>query len=148
MTVRINGERHVDAPRERVYAALTDPKVVMATVPLVERYEVKDADHWDVVVKVPMPLAPALTLSFEVVEKRPPEHAKLRSSGGGMIGGADVVSTFDLTEQAGGTLVRFHAELTVRGALSGLERMLEPVAKRQSEKTLDAIEQHAGRSSS
>lgn len=144
MSVRINGERHIEAPREQVYAALTDPAVVMKTVPLVERYDVKDADHWDVVVKVPMPLAPTLTLSFEVVEKRPPEHAKLRSHGGGMIGGADVVSTFDLTEQAGGTLLRFHAEISFRGALSGLERMLEPVAKRQSEKTLDAIEQRAG----
>lgn len=144
MTVRINGERQVDAPPERVYAALTDPEVVMKSVPLVQRLEVKDADHWDVVVKVPMPLAPALTLSFEVVERRAPEHAKLRAGGGGMVGGADVVSTFDLTEQAGGTLVRFHVELTFRGALAGLERMLEPVARRQSEKTLDAIEEHAG----
>jgi carbon monoxide dehydrogenase subunit G len=143
VSVRINGERHIDAPRERVYAALTDPAVVMKTVPLVERYEVKDADHWDVVVKVPMPLAPALKLSFEVLERRPPEHAKLAAGGGGMVGGADVVSTFDLVEQAGGTLVRFHAEISFRGALSGLEKMLEPVAHRQTEKTLDAIEQRS-----
>lgn len=147
MTVRIQGERQVDASRERVYAALTDPAVVMKTIPLVERYDVRDADHWDVVVRLPLPLAPSLKLVFEVVEKRPPEHAKLCSGGGGMIGGADVVSTFELSEQAGGTLVRFHAEISFRGALSGLERMLEPVAKRQSEKTLDAIEQRAGGSS-
>lgn len=145
MSVRIHGERHIDAPRERVYAALTDPAVVMKTIPLVERFEAKDPDHWDVYVKVPLPLAPTLKLSFELVERRAPEHARLRASGGGgLVGGADVESTFDLTEQAGGTLVRFQAEISFRGALSGLERMLEPVAQRQSEKTLDAIEQRAG----
>jgi carbon monoxide dehydrogenase subunit G len=144
VSVRINGERQIDAPRERVFAALTDPEVVMKTVPLVERCDVKDADHWDVIVKVPMPLAPSLKLSFEVLERRPPDHAKLSAAGGaGMVGGADVVSTFDLTEQAGGTLVRFAAEITFNGALAGLDKMLEPVAKRQSEKTLDAIEQRS-----
>ena len=144
MSIRIHGERHIDAPRERVFAALTDPDVIVKSVPLVERYEAKDADHWTVVVKVPMPMVPDLKLSFEVVEKRPPEHARLRSTGGGLMGTADVDSTFDLTEQSGGTLVRFEAELTFKGAFAGLERMLEPVAQRQSQKTLDAIEQRAG----
>jgi carbon monoxide dehydrogenase subunit G len=145
VSVRIQGERVVDATREQVFATLTDPQVVMQTVPLVERFESHDADHWDVIVKLPLPMAKPLKLSFEVVEKRPPEHARLRSRGGGMVGGASVDSSFDLTEQAGGgTLVRFHAEISFTGMLSPVEKMLEPVAQRQAEKTLDAIEQRAG----
>ena len=34
------------------------------------------------------------------------------------------------------------AELQFRGALAPVERMLEPLAQRQAERTLDAIEQH------
>jgi carbon monoxide dehydrogenase subunit G len=142
VTVRIEGERLIDAPRERVFAALTDPEVVAATVPLVERYDVRDPEHWDVVVRVPLPMAPTLKLAFEVVEKRPPEHARLRSHGGGLMGGADVTSSFDLTEEGTRTRVRFHAELQFRGALGPAERLLEPVAQRQAERTLDAIERH------
>ena len=145
MTVRIEGERIVEAPRERVFAALTDPEVVMQTVPLVERLETHDADHWDVVVKVPLPLAKPLRLAFEVVEKRPPEHARLHSEGGGLMGGASVDSTFDLDERPGGTLVRFRAELSFRGALAPAEKLLEPAAQRQAERTLDAIEQRVER---
>lgn len=143
MSVRIQGERIVDAPREKVYATLVDPEVVMQTVPLVERFEAHDADHWDVVLKLPLPMAKPLKLSFEVVEKRPPEHARLRAEGGGMMGGSTVDSRFDLSEAPGGTLVRFQAELTFRGMLAPVEKMLEPVAQRQAEKTLDAIERRA-----
>ncbi len=141
MTVRIEGERVIDAPRERVFEALTDPEVVAATVPLVESWEARDADHWDMVVRVPLPLAPVLKLSFAVVERRQPEYARLKSSGGGLLGGADVESRFELTEEGSRTRVRFVAELRFRGALAPVERMLEPVAQRQAERTLDAIEQ-------
>jgi carbon monoxide dehydrogenase subunit G len=144
VSVRVEGERFIEAPRERVFAALTDPATVLGTVPLVERFDRKDEDHWDVVFKIPLPMMPSLKLSFEVLEKRPPEHAKLRAKGGSMVGGADVISSFDLKEQSGGTLVRFHAEMAFRGALAPLEKMLEPVAQRQSQRTLDAIERKAG----
>jgi carbon monoxide dehydrogenase subunit G len=130
----------IDAPREQVFAALTDPEVVAQTVPLVESFEVIDADHWTMIVRVPLPLAKPLELSFAVVEKRPPDFARLSSSGGGLMGGASVESSFELSDAPGGTLVRIHAELTFRGLLAPAERLLEPLAHRQAEKTLDAIE--------
>jgi len=140
VSVRIEGERLVDAPRERVYQALTDPNVVAATVPLVERVDVRDAEHWDLVVKVPLPVAPTLKLEFSLVEKRPPERARLHATGGGLMGGATVDSQFDLTAEGEKTRIRFVADLQFRGALAPAERLLEPVAQRQAERTLDAIE--------
>ena len=142
MSVRIEGERLIDAPREQVYAALTNPEVVAQTMPFVESWQARDADHWEMVVKVPLPVAPTLTLAFEVVERRPPEHARLVATGGGMMAGARVDSRFELAEEGAGTRVRFVADLTFRGMLAPAEKLLEPVAHRQAEKTLDAIEQH------
>jgi carbon monoxide dehydrogenase subunit G len=142
MSVRIEGDRLIDAPRERVFEALTDPAVIAETVPLVESWEARGPDSWDMIVKLPLPLAKPLKLSFEVVEKRPPEHASMRSRGGGLVGGASVESRFDLTEEGGKTRVRFVADLTFRGALAPAEKLLEPIAERQAKRTLDAIEQH------
>jgi carbon monoxide dehydrogenase subunit G len=143
MTVRIEGERHIDAPRERVFAALTDPAVVAETIPFVERWETTGADSWRLVVKPPLPLSPALPLDFRIVESRPPGHAKLRAKGGRLGSGAEVESSFELVEQeGGGTLVRFHAELAFTGMLAPAERLLEPIAERQAQKTLAAIERH------
>jgi carbon monoxide dehydrogenase subunit G len=144
MSVRIEGERLIDAPRERVYAALTDPEVVAQTMPFVESWEARDADHWEMVVKVPLPVAPTLKLAFEVVDRRPPEHARLRSTGGSMMAGAALDSRFDLAAEGAGTRVRFVAELSFRGALAPAEKLLEPVAQRQAERTLDAIERRVG----
>src|SRR5689334_15256278 len=99
MSVRIHGERLIDAPRERVYAALTDPSVVAATVPYVERFEAHGPDEWTLHVKPPLPLAPKLELRFRVVDKQPPERARLHAKGGKLGSGADVDSSFVLTEQ-------------------------------------------------
>jgi hypothetical protein len=141
MSVHIEGERVVDAPRAEVYAALTDPDVVAQTVPLVEDMRVIDADHWEMTVRVPLPMAKTMKLAFEVVERRPPDHAMLRAKGGGLMGGASVESTFDLSDAPGGTLVRFRADLSFRGALAPAEKLLQPIAQRQAARTLDAIEQ-------
>jgi carbon monoxide dehydrogenase subunit G len=140
VSVRIQGERHLDAPREEVFAALTDPAVVASTIPFVEGFARRGEDRWKLTVKPPLPIAPALELDFEVVEKRPPEHARLQASGGKLGSGVSVVSSFDLSESSGGTLVRFTAELSFSGVLAPAEKMLEPIAQRQAEKTLDAIE--------
>jgi carbon monoxide dehydrogenase subunit G len=110
----------------------------------VESWEARDADHWEMVVKVPLPVAPTLKLAFEVVDRRPPEHARLRSTGGSMMAGAALDSRFDLAAEGAGTRVRFVAELSFRGALAPAEKLLEPVAQRQAERTLDAIERRVG----
>jgi carbon monoxide dehydrogenase subunit G len=140
MAVRIEGERHIDAPRAAVFAALTDPSVVAQTIPFVERCDARGPNKWQLTVKAPLPLVPAIPLDFEIVEQRAPEHARLHAEGRKLGSGAEVDSSFHLTEQSGGTLVRFRAELRFYGALAPLERMLEPVAERQAQKTLAAIE--------
>ena len=94
----VSGERRFEAPRERVFALLVDPEVIAAAMPAVREVDVADADHWQATVKPPFPLAPSITIRFEVVERRPPAHASLRAHGGG----ADVRSTFELEVEGAG----------------------------------------------
>ena len=132
----VSGEHRFAAPRERVFALLVDPEVIAAAMPAVHGVEVADADHWQAKVKPPFPFAPGITIRFEVVERRPPEHASLRAHGGG----ADVRSTFDLAEDGEGTLMRWHTELELSGILGKLAGSgLDAIAERQARRTLDEV---------
>jgi len=132
----VEGERLFEASRERVYELLTTPEVIAAAIPAVRSHEVVDHDHWRAKVKPPLPLAPAITIRFEVVDRRPPEHAELRAHGPG----ADVSSRFELEEADGATRMRWRTELRFSGVLGHFSGPgLHTVAKRQAERTLDEV---------
>ena len=134
----VEGERRFAAPPERVFALLTDPAVIAAAVPAVRGHRVLDVDHWEAKVKPPLPLAPSLTIRFEVTQRRPPEHAGLRAHGGG----ADVESTFDLSPDGeAGTVMRWQARVSLGGVLRRFGgHGLDAIARHQAERTLDAVE--------
>jgi len=133
----VEGERRFAASPERVFELVTSPDVIASAMPLVRSHQVIDADHWFAKVKPPFPLAPTLTIRFEVEERRAPEHAALHAHGGG----ADVRSRFDLADESGSTLMRWRTELQLTGVLGRLAGPgLHAVAHRQAERTLDAVE--------
>jgi carbon monoxide dehydrogenase subunit G len=133
----VEGERRFAAPPERVFALLTDPDVVASAVPMVHGHSVIDGDHWYAKVKPPLRFAPSITIRFEVLDRRPPEHAALHAHGGG----ADVTSTFDLAADGGGTVMHWRTEVKLSGLLSRFHGPgLEAVAHRQATRTLDAVE--------
>jgi carbon monoxide dehydrogenase subunit G len=133
----VEGERRFGAPPERVFAVLTDPDVIASAVPTVRGHTVVDRDHWRAKVKPPLPLAPSVTIHFEVLERREPEHAALHAHGGG----ADVTSRFDLVADGGETLMRWRTELRLSGVLGRFSgHGLDAVAQRQAARTLDAVE--------
>jgi carbon monoxide dehydrogenase subunit G len=133
----VEGQRRFAAPPERVFELLTAPDVIASAIPAVRGHRVLDADHWEAKVRPPLPLAPGVTIRFEVLERRPPEHAALHAHGGG----ADVTSRFDLSAVDGGTLMRWRTELHFTGLLARLGgHGLESVAEHQAARTLDAVE--------
>ena len=136
MTV-VEGERRFAAPPERVFELLTSPDVIASAIPAVRGHEVLDADHWNAKGKPPLPLAPTVTIRFEVLERRPPAHAALHAHGGG----ADVTSRFDLSADGEITLMRWRTELQLGGVLGRVVGPgLEAIAERQAVRTLDAVE--------
>jgi len=133
----VEGERLIDAPRERVFACLTNPDVVATAIPVVRSHREIDDDHWEAKVKAPVPLAPSVTIRFAVTERRPPEHAAITSRGGG----AHVESSFDLeTDGDGRTRIRWRAQIALTGLLAPFGgHGLEPVARRAAERVLDRV---------
>lgn len=138
----VEGERVVDAPPERVFHALTDPDVVAAGLPILRSHRSIDEDHWEAKVKAPVPFAPSVTIRFHVVERRPPEHAAIRSDGGG----AHVESSFDLAPDGDGrTRIAWRATIALSGILGAFAgHNLEPLARRAAERVLDRVVAAAG----
>jgi uncharacterized protein len=137
--VKIEGNREFAAPREEVYAALTDPELVSGSIPALESLEVADRDHWTASVKIPV--APRLKVRFEVLDQRPPEHARLHAYGKNFGSHASVDTSFDLLQQNGRTAMRYDAEFVLSGLLGRIgEHALRPIAERQVEKLLRAVE--------
>ena len=133
---KVEGERRFAAPPQRVFELLTDPDVIASAIPAVRGHTVLDADHWHAKVKPPLPFAPSVTIRFEVLDRRPPEHARLHAHGGG----ADVTSTFDLEADGDATVMRWRTELRLAGVLGKLAGPGgEAVARRQADRTLDEV---------
>jgi carbon monoxide dehydrogenase subunit G len=133
----VEGQRRFEASPERVFALLTDPDVVASAIPAVRGHTVIDPDHWNAKVKPPLPFVPSITIRFEVLDRRSPEHAALHAHGGG----ADVTSTFDLVADGDGTLMHWRTEIGLSGLLSHFHGPgLEGIAQRQAGRTLDAVE--------
>jgi carbon monoxide dehydrogenase subunit G len=132
----VDGQRRFNAPRERVFELLTAPDVIAAAIPAVRSHDVVDEAHWRARVKPPLLFAPTVTVHFEVLDRRAPEHARLHAHGGG----ADVTSTFDLEPDGGETVMRWRTELHLSGLLDRLAgHGLDAIARRQAERTLDEV---------
>ena len=135
----IGGTREFAAARDRVWELLVDPKVLADFLPGVQSLAVDDASHWSAEMRLPhTPVA--LTLKFELVEQRPPEHALLKARGKRLGASVDVRTAFDLTDVDGATAMAWSADIDLGGMLNRLAPAIEPVAERQAAKFLDDLD--------
>ena len=139
--MRIQGERRFEAPPEAVYRALTDPDAMASAFSAIERIE-SASDEWTVIARPPFPGAFRLRFSVRLEDLREAEHARLQAWGKSLGGRISIDSDFDLAEDAGGTLMRWQAEVDAAGIFAGLgSQALGPVATAQAERALDRLEQ-------
>jgi uncharacterized protein len=142
--MRLEGTRGFDAPREEVYEALTDPELVASAIPALESLTVADHEHWTATVKVSV--APRLKVAFEVLDRRPPEHARLRAHGKNLGGAARFDTSFDLADDGGRTAMRYSAEFGLSGLLGRLgEPALRPIVERQVGRLFAAVDRRVAR---
>ncbi|HET8651336.1 MAG TPA: SRPBCC domain-containing protein [Gaiellaceae bacterium] len=138
--MRIQGERRFEAPPEAVYRALTDPDAMASAFSAIERIE-SASDEWTVIARPPFPGAFRLRFSVRLEDLREAEHARLQAWGKSLGGRISIDSDFNLAEDAGGTLMRWQAEVDAAGIFVGLgNQALGPVATAQAERALDRLE--------
>ena len=132
----------IDAPREKVYAALNDVDVLKACIPGCE--ELVRHSETDLEAKVLLKVGPVkarFSGSVVLSPDEPPRRFTLTGSGNGGAagfakGGADVL----LEEQDGGTCLSYQAHADIGGKLAQLgSRLVHGTAKKLSAKFFKAF---------
>ena len=140
--MKISGERGFEAPREAVWRVLNDPAAMAATMPGIESFDVQDDRHWRANVKIPLGLGGLrMSIDFTKLDERPPEHATLAAKGNGVGAIMNMETAFDLSEEAGGTLMKWQADVKIAGPVGSMgQRVLQPIVNQQVENVLTALD--------
>jgi uncharacterized protein len=139
--VRIEGAKRFQAPRERVFRALTDPDELSQVIPGVQRVDVQSEDEWIAVVKPPFGRGLNLKIDMRVTERREPEHARLRAWGKSFGARVSIETEFELVEDGDGTDMEWSADVGLAGLLGDFGgKALEPAARRQAERALERLQ--------
>jgi uncharacterized protein len=140
--MKLDGSRSFAAPRETVWEVLNDPVRMAQLMPGVERFDVRDERHWVAQVKIPLGLGGLrMSIDFDKLEERHPEYARLRAKGNGVGALMDMETQFHLDEVAGGTNMRWEADVKIAGPVGSMgQRVLQPIVNQQVAMVLNALD--------
>ena len=140
--MKIEGTQKLHALRDRVYSALTEPKILQHCIPGCESLEQTAENTYAAVLKAGVGAIKG-TFKGEVrlEDMRPPEHYRIVVAGKGAVGFAKGSADFDLTDDDGGTLINYSGELQIGGTIAGVgQRMIEAAAKMMAARFFAALE--------
>ena len=140
--MKVLGERQFDAPVQTVWGVLNDPAQMAKTMPGVESFDIQDDRHWRAHVKVPLGLGGLrMSIDFEKMEEREPEFAKLHAKGNGVGAIMNMDTSFHLSEDGGGTNMRWEADVHILGPVASMgQRVLQPIVNQQVSQVLSSLD--------
>jgi carbon monoxide dehydrogenase subunit G len=140
--VNVSGERSFAAPRHAVWQVLNDPAAMAKTMPGVESFDIHDDRRWTANVKIPLGLGGLkMKIDMDKTEEREPEYAALQIKGQGVGAMLNMQTSFELSEQAGGTLMKWAADVKLAGPVGSMgQRVLQPIVNQQVSHVLSALD--------
>ena len=133
MAFKMDGESLLPATRELVWRSLNDPDVLRACIPGCQQLEQKEDGGFAAVVKVKVgPVSATFKGAVDLTDLDPPNGYRIAGQGeGGAAGFARGGATVALSEQDGGTLLRYDVDAVIGGRLAQLGgRLVNGVAKK------------------
>ena len=140
--MQLTGKVEIDAPRDRVWAFVSDPRQVGWCGPGVQSIEAIDANHFTAKASLKLGFfTTGLTVNLELLDAEALERVVIRA--GGQAQGTAVDATADIRlsgPAAGPTTVAFAADVAISGAFAGVAtRFLESGGDQQLGQPLDCI---------
>ena len=129
--MKIEGTHQIHAPRDRVYAALTDPQILQRCIPGCQSLD-KTADNaYVATMKAGVgPVKGIFKGNVRLEDMQPPSHYRMIVDGKGAPGFVKGTGDFDLQDADGGTAIAYQGDLQVGGVIAGVgQRMIEAAAK-------------------
>lgn len=109
------------SPRDRVYRFFLTPNDLSTCIDDPHTIEVQDPDHFRGTIRAGVGfIKGTFNVRATVVERSPPERAKLKVHGSGMGSGFDIDATLHMSESAGITTVRWKADVLMSGTIASV----------------------------
>lgn len=142
--MKLAGSAVIGVDRDRVWAALQDPAVLVRTIPGCERLEETAPDTYRMTVNAGVASIKGVYQGeVALAEPLAPESFTIRARGQGAPGTVDATVLVRLSEIDGGTRVEYDAEAVIGGMIGGVgQRMLGSAAKRTAGEFFSAVEEH------
>lgn len=141
--MRFEGAEDIGAPRDRVWAFLTDPHQVTSCAPDLQSVEVQDPAHFTVVVRAGVgPIKATFTMRVEFAELVMPERATVRARGQAPGSAVEMLNTLELSGEGDRTTMRWTSDVTVSGMIASVgARLLQGAANKTTRQVFACIKQ-------
>ncbi len=140
--MKIDGSYIFNAPRERVWQVLLDPKVLAQCVPGCESLNEVGPDKYEAIMKVGVASVKGTYKGkVSIKDKQAPTHYVLSGEGSGGPGFMQGDVAVDLEENNGQTLLKYSTDAKVGGLIASIgQRMLNGVAKMMLDQFFKKVE--------
>jgi len=140
--MKIHGTHELQAQRDRVYSALTDPQILQRCIPGCESLAATGENVYVATMKAGIgPVKGKFKGSVHLDEMQAPVHYRMIVEGKGGPGFVKGTGTFNLGEANGATVVNYEGEMQVGGVIASVgQRMIEAAAKMLAAQFFKALE--------
>jgi carbon monoxide dehydrogenase subunit G len=140
--LKIEGSYIFEAPRDRVWQVLLDPKIMAQCMPGCETMNEVAPDQFEAVMKVGVASVKGTYKGkVSIKDKRAPSHYVLSGEGSGAPGFMQGDVAIDLEEQDGKTVLKYSTDAKIGGLIASIgQRMLNGVAKMMVEQFFKKVE--------
>lgn len=140
--MRFEGTLDIAAPRDRVWAFVTDPKAVSECAPDVQSIEVLDPAHFKLVVRAGVgPIRATFNLDIVFTELTAPEKAVVRVRGQAPGSAVEMLNTMELSSPAPErSSMRWASDVNVSGTIAQMgARLMQGTADRMTQQVFACI---------
>ncbi len=142
MALHYAGTLTIDAPRQKVWSFLVDPRAVSKCLPDVQSLEVLEAGKFKAVVRVGVSFIKG-NFAFDVamLDLNAPSHARITGHGGGLGSAVDVDTVIELADgEHGTTRLDWKADVVISGTIASVgARLLNSTVEKKTSELFECL---------
>ena len=133
--MKLSGTHEINAPRDKVFAAIIDPNVLQRSIEGCEKMVKTDDDSYDAHLKLGIAgLKGSYVGKVQLKDIKAPESYTLVMEGKGAPGFVKGTAKISLTPKGEQTQLRYEADAQVGGMIAAIgSRLIEAIAKKMAE---------------
>jgi hypothetical protein len=140
--MKLEGTHKIEAPRDRIFAALVDPAVLQKCIPGCEQMEKTGDNQYKAKLTAGVgPVKGVFTATISLQEIVAPEHYKLVVEGKGQPGFVKGSGELNLKDADDGTEIQYTGEVNVGGLIASVgQRMIQATANMLAARFFKSLE--------